>query len=109
MIQEERLERQALTAVTLHNAPLQTINQIYSCRFHLSSGNTGKQAPGSGEIGGGHLARGFAAGDQIDVHSVVGAEEQSPNYSRGCVAEGGLRELIGLKRTQIFFGPSVSG
>ena len=27
MIQEERLERQALTAVTLHNAPLQTINQ----------------------------------------------------------------------------------
>jgi len=27
VIQEERLERQALTAVTLHNAPLQTINQ----------------------------------------------------------------------------------
>ena len=58
--------------------------QQSACDEQVSSGNTGKQAPGSGEIGGGHLARGFAAGDQIDVHSEW-VLKNSPQTIRGDV------------------------
>jgi len=62
--------------------------QQSACDEQVSSGNSGKQAPGAGEIGGGHPARGFAAGDQIDAHSIVAAEEQVPRLFEGMCCGG---------------------
>src|SRR5438876_283056 len=84
-------------------------SQQSPCDEQVSSGNTGAEAPGTRKISRCDLAGWFAAGEQINSHSVVGAGARVLGFVRGNARRAECFEgLLDPNGPRFFYGSAVS-